>query len=459
MLFECLKKWEMLHTTEKAAGIQLVLHTSCVNYTCEDLKRTAELGYEWVAPDDVCRELRLLRSSRIYRNQAKMLLDRINRYNSKYRPWNMTQLYKKTTGSAASGLYPGTVIYAFGDLNFSDEFLECVSKDVNGYVVIPSINWSCVAGQASIIKLEVAREYSVRQSITLSKSRARARLLEMERLSVNDSNLYISGRDMKMTGKGGSNANIYTSPELPEKMIKGFKGFSLIGTQKAKVKILREFGKRVPFLRTAFPIDLIYDESGNIAAFTMKEIGGKLLREFILNGWEEHDLEKILKRLMLLIIELHCMHVLVNDLSFNNVLIDSDDRVGLVDCDSFQVLNYPGGGMTPLYQHPEIKETDYDSLLRQPRHEAFAFAVLLYQMIFYAEPLSQQQAPEDERNLNWSNSEFPFDTFTFSPNTNTETRKNWLDMDVRIRSAFSDEFHFRREVTLGEWLGILGIVP
>ena len=457
MLSECLKKWDRLHTYEKSVGIQLVLHTSCVNYTCEDLRKAAELGYEWVAPEDVYRELKLLVGSRIYHNQAELLLKIINRYNNKYDKWNMTQLYKTTTERVDLEQYPGTVIYVFGDLNFTDEFLACVSEDVKGYIVIPSVNWSCVQGQATVFHLSVARRLSVRRAIPLTKSRGRGKLVEMDRLYVNDNTVIISGEDMRFTGKGGSNANIYVTSDIPGKLIKGYKGFSLIGVQKKKVQILRRFGKRVPFLRAAFPVDIIFDESGNIAAYTMKKITGKLLREYIFIGWDDHDPEKILKRLMRLITELHCMHILINDLSFNNVLIDEKDRVGIVDCDSFQILNYPGGGMTRLYQHPEIKDEDFDTSLRQPRHEAFAFAVLLFQFLFYAEPLRQAQKTEDEREFHWKNAEFPFDTFTCSDNTNIETRRNWFEQDETVRRAFSDEFHFRRDVTIGEWLDILEI--
>ena len=152
------------------------------------------------------------------------------------------------------------------------------------------------------------------------------------------------------------------------------------------------------------------------------------------------------------------MHIHVNDLSFNNVLIDTKDNVGFVDCDSFQITNYPGGGITKIYQHPEISDAEFSTKLREPRHEYFALAVLLFQCIFGDEPLRQVQFAFDDTELNWNTATFPLQIDDYSNKSNKSIQAIWFKQPRELRKAFFDEFTFRQDISIGSWTRILGII-
>lgn len=469
MVYECLDTWRLCNI-EKENSAVLIFHTSCVNYTMEDLKKIASLKFQWMFPEDVLYELRLLTHSKIFGIKAQYLLQQQRRFKSLQKQWDLSQIYDTSSSKISSSqIFHGSMIFLFGDLNKLDEFIKHAIPDDHMYVMILSENWSCIKGTAVILPLKKVAPYQTRKAIRLIPGRNIEKINDLHELHVNRLvNDVLDGADFEATGKCGSNAHIYTCGRFPDMYIKAYKQFHFNGSSKDKLVVLQKFGLRVQAvlqkhelpslaLNAAFPVDLIYDNPNSVIGYTMYPISGKLLREYLMIGWEGHDLEHIFHQLLLLILELHTMHILINDLSFNNILIDSSDHVGIVDCDSFQIVNYPGGGITPIYQHPEIKDEGFSETLREPRHEYFALAVLLFQCLFYDEPLRQSQDSENETELTWKNAEFPFDINNCSLRANQNMKKIWFSQPYNLRKLFSDEFHFREDVSIGTWIRELGI--
>ena len=65
MVYECLKAWR-LRNILLMNNTKVILHTSCVNYKFEDLKNMFSLEFDFVIPEDVFFELRLLVKSRVF---------------------------------------------------------------------------------------------------------------------------------------------------------------------------------------------------------------------------------------------------------------------------------------------------------------------------------------------------------------------------------------------------------
>jgi hypothetical protein len=85
-----------------------------------------------------------------------------------------------------------------------------------------------------------------------------------------------------------------------------------------------------------------------------------------------------------------CLHdagIVVGDLSESNVLVASDATVALVDVDSFQ-FEMPGGALhacpvgKPEFLPPEHHGEFFAETPKSPESDAFALAVLLFQMLF-----------------------------------------------------------------------------
>src|SRR5262249_24014405 len=82
---------------------------------------------------------------------------------------------------------------------------------------------------------------------------------------------------------------------------------------------------------------------------------------------------------------LHERDYVLGDLNETNVLVNNQALVTLVDTDSFQVTN--GGRVfrcpvgKPEYTPPELKRTRFADFDRGPEHDAFALAVLVFQLL------------------------------------------------------------------------------
>lgn len=456
MIYECLKNWK-IRNIQQAASTRVVLHTSCVNYKIDDLKNVFSLDFKFIVPGDVFYELRLLIKSKIFGIKARYILEH-TQTSGIY--WDLSNIYINNNELVQySSISDGPLIFVFGDLNITDEFLEYSMAAKNIYVFLPPANWSCISGTPVIMNLLTAKKYHLRTPKPLVQGKRIPKLPDHPYVYKNRRHdLPVAGNQFIPTGKCGSNAYIYTCGALPGTYVKGYKNLSMIETQREKLQLLQKFGLRVSEINCAFPIDLLYDNPSSIVGYSMKPIQGKLLREYLAIGWNGHDLGKILEQLMLLLLELHTMHIQVNDLSFNNVLIDNNDNIGLVDCDSFQITSYPGGGITKMYQHPEITEKDFSSKLHNPRHECFALAVILFQCLFGDEPLRQVQEASDDTELNWNNAKFPLLIDARSSNANRNIQEIWFKQPREIRKAFYDEFTFKQDISIGAWIRLLGIL-
>ncbi len=458
MLYECLKLWRIRNIMQ-VSNTRIVLHTSCVNYKMDDLKNMFSLEFKFIIPQDVYYELRLLAKSKIFGLKANYILQNVQSQATS-NIWDLSQVYKNCKNPILySDIYGGNLIFIFGDLNKIDEFLNHSSRGNNIYILLPPVTWSCISGNCVIMELNTAQKYRLRKVKPLVPGRTIDKLQKSNCVYKNRKKDFpIPGYLFQSTGKCGSNAYIYTCPQLPGLLIKGYKKLSMIESQKEKLQLLQKFGSRVPDLNCAFPVDLLYDYPSSIVGYSMKPIVGKLLREHLIIGWDGHDLGKVFENLLLIILELHTMHIHVNDLSFNNVLIDTNDNVGFVDCDSFQITNYPGGGITKIYQHPEISDAEFSTKLREPRHEYFALAILLFQCIFGDEPLRQVQFASDDTELNWNTATFPLQIDDYSSKSNKSIQAIWFKQPRELRKAFFDEFTFMQDISIGSWVHILGII-
>ncbi len=83
---------------------------------------------------------------------------------------------------------------------------------------------------------------------------------------------------------------------------------------------------------------------------------------------------------------LHNAGIVVGDVNHSNLLVAENADVRLIDCDSFQVrvagrtIRCPVG--VPEYTPPELQGNRFDQFDREPNHDNFGLAVLLFQLLF-----------------------------------------------------------------------------
>ncbi|MBQ9521068.1 MAG: hypothetical protein IJR72_00680 [Oscillospiraceae bacterium] len=467
MIRNALNGWRIVRG-ESAEHAVLVLHTSCLNYDLGELKRLDGLPFPWILPDNVYWELVCMRDSPYFRERAEFLLRKASRAT-----WNLEQFYEK----CAEPVDPADIllirplppmVFLFGDLLKQDEFLHHVRPADNLYIVLRSA-WDAADDtlKINVCALSKAKQFRMCKPIPTGQRTQIGKLSALKLWT----DAYCRGRavhgyGLRPTNMDGAYANIYTDDNnFPGQLVKCYKAVAYKDAHLERLQRLRDAGQSPPVrgLPLAMPLELLYCPQG-CAGYTMRRCRGELLRVFVREtgrDWDSHDLVQIFRNLFRILLELHTAHILVNDLSYNNVLIDAADGVSLVDCDSFQIRDYPGGSVTPFYCHPEIEIDDCYNVLREPRHEYFALAVLLWQCLFLSEnPLTQVRDGNDERSPDWHSMRFPLDVHGVRRDAlgvEGNILDIWRDNPEPVRKAFADAFHFRQDISIGAWIRTLGL--
>lgn len=463
-MYEKFSDWYAGQLRQGRTEIALVLHTSCVNYADALLEKMERIRICWILPRSVRYELGLLAEGPIFHRQARRILRRAQadaRRFPRQESWDLEQLYRNGVETPAER-YRGTLVFWFGDLNKQDEFLWNVRKLGDRHRILLLDNWNCSHGGGRVCGINEMREVSYRRCQALSRGTQAAPPEQMTLLD--GMGRPFPGRELTSVGLSGGHATIYESGRFPGQLVKIYNGKAFSGNQRRKLERLCQLGKaggaeKSLLEHLALPEQLIRTTQGEVVGYTMRRCPGRPLRDYRVIGWDGHDQARILRQLLGILLHLHTMRVLVNDLSFNNVLVDENDRVSLVDCDSFQVFYYPGGGVTEPFRHPELEPNCAAHLLKEPRHEYFSLAVLLYQFLFHADPLRPRQNTEGQE-LTWNTGVFPLDVrgeIPGGPSVNACICREWMRCPEQLRKLFSDEFHFREDHSFGAWIEALGL--
>ena len=464
-MFKTIVSWYQEHPQRRRKEFALILHTSCVNYEDALLAQMEQLPFRWVLPHSVRCELQLLAQGNIFRPQALRILDRADADEKRmgtWGRWDLEQLYQEASDRPEER-YQGILIFWFGDLHKQDEFLWNVRSLPNRHQILLLDGWDCSQRCGGVCSVNGVREASYRRCQALSKGIPTGPV-ETLVLCDEDGNRF-SGRELSALGLSGTHAAVYACGRYPGKLVKIYKERAFSGNQLRKLERLRLLRKAAGaeldlLAHLALPENLLRTPQGDVVGYVMRRCSGRPIKDYRVIGWNGHDQARILRQLLSLLVHLHTMRVLVNDLSFNNVLVDDEDRVSLVDCDSFQVFHFPGGGVTELFRHPQLLPGCASHQLKEPRHEYFSLAVLLFQFLFCADPL-RPMPDSDGTELNWNNGMFPLalhGKLPGGPEVNESVLREWMRCPESLRKLFCDEFHFQEDHSFGAWIDALGLL-
>lgn len=458
---------------ERGKKWALVLHTSCVCYGEDDLREAAKMPeFYWIVPDNVRCELRLLREeSRFpkFRRNATRILNKAQQSSVE---WDLEDLYLPYEKSGLSrplwvpsDICSYSMIFAFGNPLKEAEFLRRTPNWPGDYYILFIKTWNPDEIGAHIEKIEIAKDYPLIQPkvITPATQKTLPDDTETYYLELSSGKERIRGSDLdseKCVGKGGY-AQIYPVPGHPDLVLKFYTYAPLDAVFQQKLRCMMVYGQAWKNVPVMFPVALLTNANGAVVGYAMRKAQGVTLKELLDFRWREkrradgsfvsHEPDVILRNLTLLLIELHSLGFIVNDLSYFNIIVDEQDRVYLVDTDSFQMCDYPGGQMTPYYRHPCVKG-NLHATLRDPVYEYFAYAVLQQQC--YTGLYNPLGDPPDRREgdpePDWNNT--PFDPERNYPDSALEI---WNDPEVRgYRRGMRGEFTFKHDLSFGAWLRI-----
>lgn len=453
MIDQVISRWRRLRPELSGMTVGLILHTSCLNYEISSFRRLAEAGFRMLLPDNVYWELRMMtRSKTRYAQRAAYLLEDAD----EILPWELEELYRSGMVADISRRNTDVFLFLFGDLNKQDEFLANV-QPLDGCYILISHDWNW-NGRKMVCDLNRSRNGAYRSAVAMTPSMDVSEISGLDPVLCWDPDgeyAVTSGTDYRKTELCGTYSILYTHPEYSGSLFKIYRAKAYEGEYAQKLLQLQAFARRFPTPYAALPNLLLNTAQGNMVGYSMSDFQAIPLRVHINNGWEGksiQDMGQILSELFLKLLELHTRHILVNDLSYNNILVDGENCVYLVDCDSFQYYNFAGGAMTAIYRHRQIDPLKSGQELHMPMHEYFALAVLLFQFFVGGDPLFE---PEPS----WSEQTFALDEEGYTcEKVNECLWENWKDLEPKHRKMFVDIFRFREVRSIGAWIRLLELL-
>ncbi|HEY1351788.1 MAG TPA: hypothetical protein VGF67_19375 [Ktedonobacteraceae bacterium] len=154
--------------------------------------------------------------------------------------------------------------------------------------------------------------------------------------------------------------------------------------------------RRQGHISIAWPTERLFDRAGRCVGFLMPFIDTTLCypllrlynpkdRRDVLPGFTWRYLVRVARNLASVLRVLHRKGYVVGDLNESNILVTSTALVTLVDCDSMQVSNGERIFRCPVgkaeFTPPELQQRNFSTLDRQPVHDNFGLAVLIFLLL------------------------------------------------------------------------------
>ena len=157
-------------------------------------------------------------------------------------------------------------------------------------------------------------------------------------------------------------------------------------------------GRSIGHASIAWPETLLYDEHGAFTGYvmprivntrTLLQVFNPRLRAQSLTGCDGFFLHRAARNMAAAIGALHGRNYIVGDLNESNILVTHQALITVIDTDSFQakeehdgqIIFYPCPVGRPEYTPPELQGKRFKGEVRQPEQDAFALAVLIFQLL------------------------------------------------------------------------------
>jgi len=206
----------------------------------------------------------------------------------------------------------------------------------------------------------------------------------------------------------------------------------------------------------AWPLRLVESRDGQIVGYTMRRMPGQELAKYTLQNrdlWlykpSYREVVTFLAEVARIVATLHEEGYVVGDLSPKNIFLEHKPRKGaihFIDTDSFQLRiggkGYPTGGVSPDYCPPECTGEKIAKGMREPSHDNFALAILIFYFLAGRHPTDGERERGDPRSIEESLAKGVFPAIPWDDDTdpNDPSRIPWTSLPLKLRDLFRDTF-------------------
>ena len=203
-----------------------------------------------------------------------------------------------------------------------------------------------------------------------------------------------------LVGSGGE-ARVFALPQNPRLVAKVYHKPTPVHEQKLRIMLTNPPGDPMVnrgHISIAWPVDLLQSPTGNqnIVGFLMPSVTGMTSILDFYNPQIRRQkcplfnylyLHRTARNLATAVGALHKRGYVIGDINESNILVSDASLVTIVDTDSFQVTDPQTGHIyrcsvgKPEYTPPELQGIMFSQIDRQPQHDLFGLAVLIFQLL------------------------------------------------------------------------------
>lgn len=248
-------------------------------------------------------------------------------------------------------------------------------------------------------------------------------------------------------GKGGEGSVFATSDA--KYVAKIYKKEKVTREKIDKLKLM--LSKPIEYEGICYPKAILYNHHRQFVGYLMPKAKGKELRNFLFipkkvfemrnPDWKRIDLVKLCLTILDKFAYLHDRNIILGDINPFNILVESAEKVYLVDVDSYQVEGFACPVGTVNYTAPEIQGKNYKDFLRTFGNEYFAIATLMFNILFLGKsPYSQTGGESDTSNIRAMDFPYNFKEERADNTPKGQWRFIWSNLPYNMKKAFYETF-------------------
>lgn len=280
-------------------------------------------------------------------------------------------------------------------------------------------------------------------------------------------------RLLELLGEGGE-GRVYRTDHTMQ-VAKIYAKHRITRHRKQKLELMTLHNPHIQ--EVCWPGELLYNEQQEFIGYMMPEagtksmeigesvmkIGSQSVHDKYLKSWNRLDLVKVAHTICKVFENLHKRNILIGDINVRNILIYPDDSsiVRFVDCDSYQVGQYPcpvGIKLVApsIYKRANTVKPDFEKIMRTKEDEEYSLASLIFQILMLGQaPYASKEQTADvlEAMMNY--------TFSYRSNRSGNTtgknvpvgpfRMIWSNTPSYIKNLFEDVFTGKKTYKAEEW--------
>ena len=211
----------------------------------------------------------------------------------------------------------------------------------------------------------------------------------------------------------------------------------------------------------AYPKGFLKDSDNQLVGYYMPKASGIPLQAFFspeslskhFPKWSLSQMLKLALSVSKTVELVHSQNLIIGDLNGNNILVENEEKVVVIDTDSFQINDYSSDvGMIEYTRDihlNHVSQQGYQSLLRSKYDDIFSLSIIIFQMMLSGQLPFNHKNGEESYMDNIKKGHFPYScTKRDVASTPNGSKRQWNMTPKPLREYFCKVFKEHKIVSM-----------